>query len=203
MEWSESRSVMTDSLRPRGLYGPWNSPGQKTREGSLSLLQGIFPIQGSNPGLLHCRRILRQLSDQGCPRTLDSVAFSSRSSWPRNRTRVSCIAGGFFTNGTIREALWKGEKIVRGSHGAPPPGHLWGWTAPEAPAQSACGSSCLVSRAEATKTSGTLVAGHSKKWQDSDPLIQLRGEGLHLARASSFLLASSWALSPQEHAGGR
>ena len=50
---SESRSVMSDSLRPHGLYSPWDSPGQKTGVGSLSLLQGIFPTQGSNPGLLH------------------------------------------------------------------------------------------------------------------------------------------------------
>ena len=35
--------------------------------GSLSLLQGIFPTQGSNPGLLHCRHILYQLSYQGSP----------------------------------------------------------------------------------------------------------------------------------------
>ena len=48
---SESRSVMSDSLQPRGLYSPWNSPGQNTTVGSLSLLQGIFPTQGSNPGL--------------------------------------------------------------------------------------------------------------------------------------------------------
>ena len=41
---------------------PWNSPGQNTGVGSLSLLQGIFPTQGSNPGLPHCRRILYQLS---------------------------------------------------------------------------------------------------------------------------------------------
>ena len=41
---------------------PWNSPGQSTGVGSCSLLQGIFPTQGSNPGLLHCRRILYQLS---------------------------------------------------------------------------------------------------------------------------------------------
>ena len=41
---------------------PWNSPGQNTGVGSLSLLQGIFPTQGSNPCLLHCRRILYQLS---------------------------------------------------------------------------------------------------------------------------------------------
>ena len=44
---------------------PWNSPGQNTGVGSLSLLQGIVPIQGSNPGLLHCRQILYQLSQQG------------------------------------------------------------------------------------------------------------------------------------------
>ena len=91
------------------MYSPWNSPGQNTRVGSFSLLQGIFPTQGLNPGikprspafqmdslpaepqgkpkntevgslsflqqifpiqksnkgLLHCRRILYQLSYQG------------------------------------------------------------------------------------------------------------------------------------------
>ena len=50
-----------------GLYSPWNFPGQKTGVGSLSLLQGIFPTQGSNPGLLHCRQILYQLSHQESP----------------------------------------------------------------------------------------------------------------------------------------
>ena len=53
-------SVMFHSLRPHGL-----SPGQNTGAGSLSLLQGIFPTQGSNPGLPHCRWILYQLSHQG------------------------------------------------------------------------------------------------------------------------------------------
>ena len=62
---SESCWVMSDSLRPHGLYSPWNSPAQNTRLGSISLLQGIFPTQGSNPGLLHCRQILYQLSHQG------------------------------------------------------------------------------------------------------------------------------------------
>ena len=65
-EKSESRSVMSDSLRP--LYSPWNSPGQNTGVGSLSLLQGIFPTQGANPDLPHCRRILYQLSQKGSPR---------------------------------------------------------------------------------------------------------------------------------------
>ena len=53
--WSESRSVLSESLQPHGLYSPWNSPGQNTGVGSLSLLQGIFPTQGSNPGLQYCR----------------------------------------------------------------------------------------------------------------------------------------------------
>ena len=46
-------------------YSPWNSPGQYAGVGSHSLLQGIFPIQGLNPSLPHCRRILYPLSHQG------------------------------------------------------------------------------------------------------------------------------------------
>ena len=61
-EWC---SVVSNSLRPYGLYSPWNSPGQNTGVGSLSLLQGIFPTQGSNPGFPHCRQILYQLSHKG------------------------------------------------------------------------------------------------------------------------------------------
>ena len=50
---------------PWTIPSPWNSPGQNTGVGSLSLLKGIFPTQGSNPGLLHCRWILYQLSHKG------------------------------------------------------------------------------------------------------------------------------------------
>ena len=94
--------LFTDSL----LYSLWNSPGQNTGVGSLFLLQGIFPTQGLNPGFPHCRQILYQLSPKGIPRILEWVAypFSSGSSWPRNWTRVSCIAGRFFTKWAIREA---------------------------------------------------------------------------------------------------
>ena len=63
----ESHSIMSDSLWPHGLYSPRDSPGQNTGVGSLFLLQGIFPTQESNRGLLHCRRILYQLSYQGSP----------------------------------------------------------------------------------------------------------------------------------------
>ena len=66
--WSESCSVVPSSLWPHGLYSPWHSPGQNTEVSSLSLLQGIFPIQGSNPGLRHCRQILCQLSHHGSPK---------------------------------------------------------------------------------------------------------------------------------------
>ena len=62
--------------------------------------RGIFPTQGSNPGLPHCNRILYQLSHKRNPTILEWIAspFSSRSSQPRNRIRVSWIAGRFFTN---------------------------------------------------------------------------------------------------------
>ena len=72
---SESDSVVSNSLRPHGLYSPWNSPGQNTGVGSLSLLQGVFPTQGLNPGLPHCRRILYQVSHKESPRILEWVAF--------------------------------------------------------------------------------------------------------------------------------
>ena len=74
--------------------------------GSLSLLQGIFPTQGSNPGILHCRQIPYQLSRKGSPRILEWVAypFSRGSSWPRNRTGVSFIASRKFR---MVQPLWK------------------------------------------------------------------------------------------------
>ena len=60
------------TLRPHVIYSPWDSPHQNIGVGSLSLLQGIFPTQGSNPGLPHCRQILYQLSPKGSPVPLRS-----------------------------------------------------------------------------------------------------------------------------------
>ena len=65
---SDSRSVTSYSLRPHELYIPWTDPGQNTGVGSLSLLQGIVPTQGSNPGLLHYWQILYQLSQREAQR---------------------------------------------------------------------------------------------------------------------------------------
>ena len=72
----ESRSVVSDSLRPHGLYSPCNSPGKNAGLGSLSLLQGIFPTQGWNSGFPHCRWILYQLSHQGSPLSTTKSLFS-------------------------------------------------------------------------------------------------------------------------------
>ena len=108
-------SVVSNSLRPHVLYSPWNPPGQNTGVGSLSLLQEIFPTQGMNPGLLHCRQIFYQLSHKGSPRILEWVAylFSRGSSQSRNQTKVSCIAGRFFTNWAITEAPDKREGFCK------------------------------------------------------------------------------------------
>ena len=78
---SESRSV-SPTLRPHGLQlarllCPWDSPGKNTGVGSLSLLQGIFPTQQSNPDLPHCRRILYYLRHQGSKDTVKSSVQAS------------------------------------------------------------------------------------------------------------------------------
>ena len=119
---------MSDCLRTHGLWParllcPWDSPGKNAGVGCRSLLQGIFPTQQLNPGLLHCRQILYRLSyreapkvAQSCPtfcdtmgytvhgilqaRILEWVAFpfSGGSFQPRDQTQVSHIAGGFSTS---------------------------------------------------------------------------------------------------------
>ena len=98
---SESLSVLYDSAAPctNTVHGILQA--RILEWAAFPFTRGwIFPTQGSNPGLLHCKRILYQLSHKGSPRILEWIAypFSSEFSWPRNWTRVSCIAGGFFTN---------------------------------------------------------------------------------------------------------
>ena len=84
---------------PAGSSVHGDSSGKNTGAGCYVLLQGIFPTQRSNPGFPHYRWILYLLSHQGSPRILEWVAFpfSRASSQPGDRTRVSCIAGRFFT----------------------------------------------------------------------------------------------------------
>ena len=95
---------MSNSLQPHGPYSPWNSPGQNTGVGCLSLLQGIFPTQGSNPGLLHCRRILYQLSHQGSVGTLYMISNRERASlvvqWLKLHTLIATALGSIPGQGT-------------------------------------------------------------------------------------------------------
>ena len=97
-------TLWTVALPGSSVHG--DSTGKNVGVSCHAFLQGIFPTQGSKPGLLHCRQILYQLSHKGSPRVLEWVAypFSSRSSWPRNGTGISCITDGFFTNWAMREA---------------------------------------------------------------------------------------------------
>ena len=88
------------------LYSPWNSPGQNTGVDNLSLLQGNLPKPGIEPRspTLHVDSLPANLYCN--PRILEWVAYPfSRSSWPRSTTKVSCIAGGCFTNWDIRELI--------------------------------------------------------------------------------------------------
>ena len=89
------------TLPPHGLKStrllcPWDSPGKKTGVGCHSLLQGIFPTQGSNLGLLHCRQILHHLIHQGSsPVTFSLVVFTSR-------LQASCCTSGIMSVSQVR-----------------------------------------------------------------------------------------------------
>ena len=101
-----SRPVVSDSLWPHGLWPtrllcPRGSPRKNTGVGCQALLQGIFPTQGSNPGILHCRWILYSLEPPGKPK---KTRVGNLSLLQGNGTWVSCIVGGFFTSWTTREA---------------------------------------------------------------------------------------------------
>ena len=100
---------MSNSLRPHGLYSPqspWNSLDQSTGVGSLSLPSPAFSLPLSLPNLgIEPRPPSLQADSlpakpQGSPRALEWVAypFCRGSSEVRNRTKVSCIEGEFYTN---------------------------------------------------------------------------------------------------------
>ena len=81
--WDRNDVKNNCSLRPHGLYSPWNSPGQNTGVGSCFLLQGIFSTQESNQRILHCRGILYQVSYQGSPIHTNTV-FPSPGDLPNS-----------------------------------------------------------------------------------------------------------------------
>ena len=116
---SESCSVLSDSLRPNGLYSPWNSPCQNTGMGSFSLLQGIFPTQGSNPGFPHCRQILYQLSHNRSPvYSISEVKWSEvAQSCLSLCDPMDCSLTGSSINGILQARIldWVASSFSRGS----------------------------------------------------------------------------------------
>ena len=100
-----SLALQADSLPAEPQGKPKN-----TGVGSLSLLQGILLTQELNHGLLYCKQILYQLSYQGSLLEWGAYPFSMGYSLPKNWTRVSCVAGGFFTRWVTREALIKSNR---------------------------------------------------------------------------------------------
>ena len=128
MKWSESYSVVSNSLWPHGLYSPWNSPGQNTGVGSLSLLQGFFPTQGSNPGLPHCRRILYQLSYKGSPNPMRSPPnllpdAGQNLQWNRREFTLNSLN---FPHEIIWKTIWI-SMIPRKGQWFPQKDRSWGW----------------------------------------------------------------------------
>ena len=121
----ESKKIKWKSLSHIWLFASpwtvWNPPARNTGVGSLSLLWGIFPTQGWNPDLPHCRRILYQPSHKGSPRILEWVAypFSRVFSWPRNWTGVSCIAGELFLYQLSYEGSLQENKLSHCFHFPP------------------------------------------------------------------------------------
>ena len=110
---SEIHSIMSNSLWPHGLQSPWNSPGQNTGVGSLSLLLGIF--QGLNPGLLHCRQILYQLSHKGNPlhsitSTLHYVAHAPKITKNAKVRKRICVQESLFSEKTKSLSKTKEQK---------------------------------------------------------------------------------------------
>ena len=104
--YSPSHSVMsslfvTHGLQPARFLFPWDSPGKNTGVSTNFLLQGIFPTQGLNPGLPHCRQILYHLSQQGNPTKSDQLALIPNLGFPGakwlqicRRCRDSCSIPG-------------------------------------------------------------------------------------------------------------
>ena len=104
---TSSYSIVSDSLGPHGLYGPWSSPGQNTGVSSCSLLQGSCN-PGIERGLPHCRQILYQLSHKGSPRILERVSLSLfQGIFPIQKSNQDLLHYRFFTNWAIREAMYE------------------------------------------------------------------------------------------------
>ena len=115
---SESCSVMSNSLRKLfsrvQFFATWDSPGQNTGVGSRSLLQGIFPTQGLNEGLLPCRQILYQLS--GKPNwghehlSCKGLPSTRTSKWKKKKKCKSCVPSSILESQYSKQILKASEE---------------------------------------------------------------------------------------------
>ena len=159
--------------------GQWNSPGQKTGVGSHSLLQGVFPTQGLNSGLPHCRKILYQLS----PRILKWVAypFSSRSSWARGWMILWRPTRHYRINTQKRCPLhyrgpeWESSKSRNTWNNR----QIWPWSTKQ-------------SSSKANRVLPTECTGHSKQ-----PLPTTEEKNLHMDITKWSIMKSDWLYSLQ------
>ena len=116
-----SVTLVSNSLRPHGLQParllcPWDSPGKNTGVGCHSFLQGIFPTQGSNPGLPHCRQILYRLSHQGSP-SVEYVSHHTRNPRLLLKSTLWLMAGFKSTCGhRSRVSLQKTSSFLLRNH---------------------------------------------------------------------------------------
>ena len=104
--WSEV-AQLCPTLQPHRLYPtrffhPWDSPGKNTGVGCHFLLQEIFPTQGSNPGLSHCRQKLYRLSHQGS--SILIICTTSTMWWEWQFTSVSSSQNPTIIRKTLEES---------------------------------------------------------------------------------------------------
>ena len=100
-----SNSFRLHGLQPTRLLCPWNSPGKNTGVGSHSLLQRIFPTQGSNPGLLRCRQILYHLSHHAL--LFLNKINSSQALLPVKQEELRMLQGHHSTHNTTLKKIQK------------------------------------------------------------------------------------------------
>ena len=100
-------------LQPARLLCPWDSPGKNTGVGRHAFLQGIFPTQGSNPGLLHCKRILYCLSHQGSPICPNNMPLSSNDISSNRILYCSVISATLFHILVFREITFFPPVIIQ------------------------------------------------------------------------------------------
>ena len=125
---SHVQLLLPHGLHPARLLGPWDSPGKNTGVGCHSRLQGIFPNQGSNPSLLHCRQILYRLSHFTVWATKEVLSTSCPElpTWhPATNASLSfpttwCLETGFTVTGK-RTQVWFGNNREEIIFGGPTP----------------------------------------------------------------------------------